>query len=48
MFKIQHSKKHVKIPKIMENLVDMTFFIVITTSSDYSPDNIKKQKKTSL
>ena len=46
MFKIQHSIKHVRILKIMETLVGMTFSmtysIVIMLSSDYDPDSIKK------
>ena len=40
MFKIQHSKTHLKILKTMETLDNMTFSIVIMASSDYSPDNI--------
>ena len=49
MFKIQHSKKHVRILKIMETLVGMTFqmthSIVIMSSSDYDRNTIKNKKK---
>ena len=55
MIKIQHSKKHVKICKIIKTLADMTFSIVKMIfslvkmiSSDYVPDSNKKLKKKHL
>ena len=45
MFKIQHSKKHVRILKVMKTLIYMTFSIVIMTLSDYGPDSINKKIK---
>ena len=44
IIKIQTFKKHVRILKIMETLVDMIFSIVIMTLSDYCPDCTKKYK----
>ena len=52
MFKIQHSKRHMRISKIMKILVDMTSSIDIMTSSinimikyndkDYGLDSLNK------
>ena len=49
LFKVQHSKKHMRTVKIMETLVDMTisivvftYLIVIMASIDYGPDSISK------
>ena len=42
--KIQHSKKHVRILKIMETLVGMTSSIVTMSLSDYGPDSKRKKK----
>ena len=44
MFNIQHSKQFVRILKIMGSLVDMSFSIVIMTSSDCGHDRIKRKK----